>query len=329
MARTGAALAKKTMADLGKTKRLSVWAVIVFVLRLGGLMPFTAWLAVGLAGGAWYAYEVKVARPQMVWMGEPRPVDWKNPSTFTRTLRNHGFMLGYSDLRGNPLWVTYALATPPPDAGHLKRPARFSADWRGINRVSHEDYTGGGYDRGHMAPNHAISVVYGREGQADSFLMTNVTPQKASLNEKLWERLEELELDRFAKQFGKVWVVDGPIFDPPNERLHSSWRVEIPDAFYKIIVAPEAKKVLAFIMPQAVRGDEPLDHYLTSVDSIEKRTGLDFFPELNDAEENRLEAEVDPVPWRLQELARLPGRYRHKTGKQGGEEPSSKTGENP
>lgn len=312
MARTGSTLAKKGVTALEKTGRLSVWTVIVFLLRFGGLMPFTAWLAVGLMGGAWYAFEVKIARPQMAWMGEPQPADWKNPFTFTRTLRNHGFMLGYSDLRGNPLWVTYALTTPPTDSERLKRPSRFTADWRSINRVSHEDYTGGGYDRGHMAPNHAISLEYGREGQLDSFLMTNVTPQKANLNERLWERLEELELDQFAKQFGKVWVVDGPIFDPPNERMHSSWRVEIPDAFYKIIVAPDSKKVLAFIMPQSVRGDEPLDHYLTSVDSIEKRTGLDFFPDLDDAEENRLEAEIDPTPWRLQELARLPGRFSHK-----------------
>jgi len=329
MARIDAALARKNLAPPGNARRLSVWTVILFVLRLGGLMPFTAWLAVGLAGGAWYAYEVKIARPQMVWMGEPRPSDWKNPYTFTRTLRNHGFMLGYSDLRGNPLWVTYALTPPQPDAERLKRPSHFSADWRGLNQVSHEDYTGGGFDRGHMAPNHAISVLYGREGQADSFLMTNITPQKASLNERLWERLEELELDQFAKQFGKVWVVDGPIFDPPNERMRSSWRVEVPDAFYKIILAPEAKKALAFIMPQTVRGDEPLDHYLTSVDSIEKRTGLDFFPELDDAEENRLEAEIDPAPWHLQDLARLPGRYHRKSSKQEAAEPAPKTGESP
>ncbi|MFM8332983.1 MAG: DNA/RNA non-specific endonuclease [Candidatus Methylumidiphilus sp.] len=301
-------MAKKTIPSPAAIKRLSVWRLLSLVVRLGGLMPMSAWLLAAVAGGGWYAYELKVARPAMAWMGEPKASDWKNPFTLTRTLRNHGFMLGYSDLRGNPLWVTYALSAPA-EGARLKRPSRFTADWRGINRVSHDDYTGSGYDRGHMAPNHAISALYGRDAQMDSFLMTNVTPQKPNLNERLWERLEEVELDQFAKQFGKVWVVDGPIFDPPSERLPSSWRVEVPDAFYKIIVAPGAKKMLAFIMPQAVRGDEPLDHYLVSVDTIEKRTGLDFFPELEDGEENRLEASVDPAPWRLQELARLPGRF--------------------
>ncbi|MDD5036911.1 MAG: DNA/RNA non-specific endonuclease [Methylococcaceae bacterium] len=297
-------------------RRITFWTILLFVLRFGGLAPLYIWLLAGLGGGAWYAFEVYVARPPMAWMGLPQVTDWKNPMTWNRTLRNHGFLVGYSDLRGNPLWVTYALTPPPADAPRLKRPAHFSTDWRGINRVSHEDYTKGGYDRGHMAPNHAISTVYGREGQLDTFLMTNVTPQKANLNEKLWERLEELELDQYAKQFGRIWVVTGPIFDPPLERMRSSWRVEIPDAFYKIIVAPEAKKMLAFIMPQTVRGDEPLDHYLTSVDAIEKRTGLDFFQELDDPTENRLEAEVDPESWRLQALARLPGRYSRKSAKE-------------
>jgi endonuclease G len=292
--------------------RISAWTLLRFALRCGGLLPLWVWALAALALAAWEAYEIKIARPAQSWMGLPQAENWKNPYTWIRVLRNDGFMLGYSDLRGNPLWVVYALAPPSPDAPKLKRPSRFSVDRRGINRVDHEDYTASGYDRGHMAPNHAISALYGRAGQTDTFLMTNVTPQRPNLNEKLWERLEEIELDRFARQFGKVWVTTGPIFEPPSERLRSSWRVEIPDAFYKILIAPEAKKMLAFAMPQNVRGDEPLDHYLTSVDAIEKRTGLDFFPELDDALENRLEAEVDPESWHLRELARLPGRYGHK-----------------
>lgn len=306
------AKARRPTARPASSPRFTVWTVLRFVLRFGGLLPLWVWGLAILALGAWQLYEIRIARPGQSWMGLPQAADWKNPYTWTRVLRNRGFMLGYSDLRGNPLWVVYALVPPAPDAPRLKRPNRFSADKRGINRIDHDDYTGSGFDRGHMAPNHAISVLYGRTGQLDTFLMTNVTPQRPNLNEKLWERLEEIELDRFARQFGKVWAVTGPIFEPPTERLRTSWRVEIPDAFYKILVAPEAKKMLAFAMPQNVRGDEPLDHYLTSVDAIEKRTGLDFFAELDDALENRLEAEVDPEPWHLRELANLPGRYARK-----------------
>lgn len=281
------------------------------IARLGGLMPISSWLLLGLVAAAWYGYELKIARPAMTWMGEPRPTDPKNLYTWNRTLRNQAYMLGYSDWRANPLWVVYALTPPPAQAHPLRRPSHFSADWRGLKRVHPADFHESGYDRGHMAPSHAIGLDYGAEAMTETFLLTNITPQKTSLNEKIWERLEALEIDEFAKQFGKVWVFTGPVFDPPSERLKTAKAVEIPDAFYKIIVAPEAKRVLAFIIPQTVRGDEPLDHYLTSVDSIEKRTGLDFFPELEDGEENRLEASIDPIPWHLQELAHQP-RHRHK-----------------
>lgn len=284
-------------------------------------MPFSAWFALSLLAGAWYAYEIHIARPPMFWMGEPVPTDKMNPFTWTRILRNQGFMLGYSDLRGNPLWAIYALNPPQPDAGDPKPPDGFTQDWRRIIPVAPELFEGSGYERGHLAPIRSIGMVYGEEGQLDSLSMTNVTPQKAGLNDKLWSRLENLELNPFAKQFGGIWVITGPIFDPPLERLHSSWRVEVPDAFYKIIVAPEAKTMLALVIPQTVRGDEPLDHYVTSVDAIERRTGFDFFRGLDDAEENQMEAAVDPEAWHLRELAHLPKRTLHKAGRRSGVEP--------
>jgi len=73
-------------------------------------------------------------------------------------------MVGYSEWRGNPLWVTYHLC-PISKTKKLKRPSLFKTDWRSFRRVSHEDYRKSGYDSGHMTPNYAISNVYGREGQ--------------------------------------------------------------------------------------------------------------------------------------------------------------------
>jgi len=277
-------------------------------------MPFSAWFALSLLIGAWYAFEIHIARPPMFWMGEPKPMDRMNPLTWARILRNQSFILGYSDLRGNPLWAIYALMPSPQGETSQMPPEEFKPDWRGINRVAPAHFNGSGYDIGHVASFRSIGLIYGPQGQLDALRMTNATPQKPSLNGKLWERLEELELDSFAKQFGKIWVMAGPIFDPPVKRLHTSWRVEVPDAFYKIIVAPDAKKMLALLIPQTVRGEEPLDHFVTSVDAIEKRTGFDFFHELDDAEEDSMEAAVDPDAWHLRELARQPRRTSHKAG---------------
>lgn len=258
-------------------------------------------IVLGLSLGG-YGYEVKIARPPLLYQGAPQARDAGNIDTWFRILRNHGFILGYSDLRGNPLWVEYAL-TPETSAPALKRPHRFETDWRSINRVSHDSYQNSGYDRGHLAPNYAISHLYGRAGQADSFLMTNITPQKPKLNQQLWQRLEETEIKHFAKNFGKVWVVAGPVFSGMVERLSSDWMVEIPDAFFKIYITEAAPGkpaiALAFLVPQTVNGHEPLAQFLTSIDNIEMQTGIDFFAELDDRTEAHLEAAIEPLPWNL------------------------------
>jgi endonuclease G len=233
-------------------------------------------------------------------------------NTWFRIFRNNGFILGYSDLRGNPLWVEYALTPVDENMPHLKRPNHFQTDWRSINRVDHEDYTKSGYDRGHNAPNHAISMLYGRYGQADSFLMTNVSPQKPKLNQQVWQRLEEMELSFFAKNFGKVWVITGPIFSDNSERMPSSRRVTIPRAFYKIYVTEETDSkpafALAFVVPQTVSGKEQLSSFITTIDAIEVQTGLDFLADFDDKIEAHLEGVVEVAPWNLNAISKLPVR---------------------
>ncbi|CAH9018482.1 DNA/RNA non-specific endonuclease [Candidatus Nitrosacidococcus sp. I8] len=263
--------------------------------------------------GGLYGYEL-YARSQMVYMGIPKAINQISPYTWTRIFRNHGYIVGYSDLRGNPLWVSYLLKPVPENTPSYKRPPRFSSDWRNFYLTGHDSYTGSGYDRGHMAPNYAISHIYGQIGQLDTFKITNITPQTKNLNEKLWERLEEVGINHFTKQFGEVWVFTGPIFGDNPQRLKSSFLIQIPESFYKIYLVPpkekgEIPKVLAFIMPQKVRGNEPLDHYLVSIDHVEEKTGFDFFHKLDDQIEQKLEAEVDSNPWHLKSVSKLPSRY--------------------
>lgn len=274
--------------------------------------PLLLLLAAVLAAGD-YAYEVLYVRPAMTWQGLPAAQDWQ-PVTWTRVLRNDGFLVGWSDLRGNPLWVQYRLRAIPADAPRLRRPQRFSRDWRALNSIGHDDYSGSGYDRGHLAPNYAISRLYGAQAQQDTFLMTNITPQRPNLNQKLWQRLEEVEADVFAPRYGELWVLTGPVFDADIQRLPGAARVELPDAYFKIYAAPAAGPrdeplLLALLVPQTMRGTEPLDQFVTSIDRVEELTGFDFFPLMSVELQARLEAAADPAAWQLEQVARRPGRY--------------------
>lgn len=264
-----------------------------------------------LGSTAWYVLEQN-SRNSFIYGGMPERMEsgWQH---WYRVLRNEGYMVGYSDLRMNPLWSTYWLQklTPEQKQKGYKRPGQFSKDWRTIWRVGHRDYTRTGYDRGHLAPNYAISRLYGKEAQVETFLMTNIVPQRPNLNRKVWQRLEEAAVDHFTQQFSRIAVVTGPVFDQDIERL-DSW-VEVPDAFYKIFVGFDAqgqpKSMLAFLMPQNVRGSEPLTKFVVSVDQIEEATGFDFFNQLPDNLEVKLEAMRDGSPWRLNDVARKPSRY--------------------
>lgn len=152
-----------------------------------------------------------------------------------------------------------------------------------------------------------------RDAQVDTFLMSNMSPQRPNLNRQLWQRLEEAVMDHFAPRYERLQVVTGPIY-PENFMDNAFNRVgfiEVPEAFYKIIVAPhpEAPRALAFIMPQNVRGNEPLDDYLVSIDEVEARTGLNFFPELSASLESTLEAQVRTQGWAVEQVANRPGRF--------------------
>jgi endonuclease G len=220
-----------------------------------------------------------------------------------------GFVLGYSERLRNPLWVAYRLDDKRAEK-LTPRPKHFSMDTWTLMRVDAHAYRHAGYDRGHMAPNYAMSQYAGRAAQLASFRMSNIVPQRGALNQKLWQRLEEVETDVYAQQAGPLWVVTGPIFAPAPPRLPSG--VAVPEAFFRIWLRQNdagAPEVLAFVVPQTVTGYEPLDQFLVTVDAVEALSGLDFFHIMQDAAEADMEARLDPIVWAFERYARRPPRY--------------------
>lgn len=264
-----------------------------------------------IVGTGLWEFQGRQHQDDYTWMGVPT-WDGLHPTTFHRVLRNDGFLAGWSDIRANPLWVSYQVEAVSDDTRIGPRP-NFKADWRTLWPIGTDSYSGSGYDRGHLAPNYAIAAVHGRNAQVDTFLMSNMTPQRPNLNRQLWQRLEESVMDHFAPRFDRLQVITGPIF--PERYMDNVFNrvgfVEVPEAFYKIIVVPdeEAPLALAFIMPQDVRGNEPLDDYLVTIDEIESRTGLNFFPDLAAEREAVLEGQLRTQGWALEEVARRPGRF--------------------
>lgn len=215
-----------------------------------------------------------------------------------RILQNEGFVVGYDEVRRNPAWVAYRVFdTKDRTAG--ERPERFTVDERTRARVTPQEYTNTGFDRGHMAPNHAIALLYGEQAQEQTFLMSNIVPQAPDLNRRAWRDLEARILRSYARRFGEVWVVTGPIYAAGQAPDILGDGVAIPEACFKIVVDEHEHglRAQAFLIPQGVKGDEPLPQFLVSVRDIEARTGLNFFPDLPHEAQDSLETWVSPRLW--------------------------------
>jgi endonuclease G len=220
------------------------------------------------------------------------------PESSYITLRNIGYVSGYSEKRRNPVWVSYRVFRSPNAIPLIRPKGDFITDTRTIAKVSHHDYTGSGYDRGHMAPNSAIATRYGADAQRETFLLSNICPQAPNLNQKVWERLERAEVE-YADRYEEVWVIDGPIFPDVNGGTEKKLRsgISVPSSFYKILVDEQLGKprVFAVIMPQTVKGTESPDQFRTSVREIEKQSRLDFLTDLDPAVQKELEEKVWPM----------------------------------
>ena len=180
--------------------------------------------------------------------------------------------------------------------GDAERSLEFSPDPDIIGtKVVTYDYSHSGYDRGHMAP--AGDMKWNKKAMEESFYMSNICPQDHNLNTKDWNNLE-MKSREWARRYGKVYIVCGPIYNGKRNEYISEHRVKVPDAFFKVILINESNKQCAIgFLFENEAGERPLEEYIVSVDQIEKTTGMDFFSALPDDVENRLEKEIlDKLP---------------------------------
>ncbi len=233
----------------------------------------------------------------IVYGGVPRAATGAAQRVEFRVLTNRAYAVGYSDALGNPVWAAYHvqdLAKIPTPAA---RPEKFEVDRRTVARVAPEDYANSGYDRGHLAPNYAIATHYGAAAQRETFLMSNITPQRHALNAGLWKDLELKIATSYPARYGEVWVLTGPIFGAqPRELRHG---VLVPEAFFLIVIDEQEGKLrtLAFIVPQEAPASADPEKYLASIDDIQRRTGLDFLSELDDPSEHAVESQRAARVW--------------------------------
>jgi endonuclease G, mitochondrial len=221
--------------------------------------------------------------------------DYLPSSKFGELVVHRYFTLSYVEKFEQAEWVAYELTTEETE-GDAKRKTRFSPDpLVKTSSPKHDDYTNSGYDRGHLAP--AADMQFAEDAMAESFYTSNISPQNPQLNRQTWRLLEE-QIGQWAKRDGRLFIVVGPIFAPIKGYI-SSDSIAVPSAYYKVVLdydAPDVKAI-AFLFPNEETEKSYMD-FVVPIDSVERLSGLDFFPALPDDLENSLEKGLLPNAWK-------------------------------
>ena len=157
------------------------------------------------------------------------------------------------------------------------------------NSARNSDYRGSGFSRGHLVP--AADFASNEDGRRATYVLSNAVPQNLSMNAGKWRQLESA-IRALAAQAEATYVFTGPIFAGTAIESIGASRVAVPTHLFKValVITGERKAMYAAILPNRPANGEPLDSFTTSVDEVERVTGLDFFSSLEDIEEERLEA---------------------------------------
>lgn len=217
------------------------------------------------------------------------------PTSTTNQIVNHsGYSLSYNEEHEQAEWVAYSLSKNDIVYTDRKRPY-FIEDPKVKTKSAHwRNYKKSGYDRGHLCP--AGDKKYSEEAFNETFYTSNISPQKHDFNSGIWNKLEQ-KTRYWAKKYNNLYVVTGGVLEDGLKTIGND-KVSIPEYFYKVLLdytEPEIKAI-AFLMPHE-ESDIPLYEFVISIDELEEQTGIDFFPELPDEIENKLEKSTSYKNW--------------------------------
>jgi endonuclease G len=219
------------------------------------------------------------------------------PSSTTNQIIEHQFYtLSYSELHEQAEWVAYELKKEYISSRNLKRPyfnqdakvETKSADWR--------NYKNSGYDKGHLVP--AGDMKFSEDAFTDTFFTSNISPQLASFNNGVWNRLEQ-KVRYWAEKYDGIYVIAGGVLESELRTIGEE-EVAVPNYFYKVLLDTDETtnhvKMIAFLVPHE-GSNQPLYEFVVSVDELEQLTGIDFFPNISNQLETELERKSDYKSW--------------------------------
>lgn len=231
-----------------------------------------------------------------------------NPSNATQDPANEdnflvigeGSAFSYNNSRGGVNWVSWR--TTRDDVGNAIPRPDFRPDPRlpkWYNRIGYYDYSGSGYDRGHMVPS-ADRFANPRLNE-ETFMMSNIVPQTGALNQFPWNELE-MYIRSLVRKRQDIYQIAG-CYGDAGRLKH---KITVPTNCWKIaMIMPrgrtpdkldERTRILTVDMPN-IEGIENArwQRYQTTIREIEERTGLNIFSDRPQQLQDTIEARKEMV----------------------------------
>lgn len=210
-------------------------------------------------------------------------------------IRRRAYILSYNKETRIPNWVAWHLTADHID-GIVSRTNDYREDPDAPSpRATNEDYKNVPWTRGHMCP--AGDNKWDERAMSETFLLSNMCPQTASLNAGLWNKLEQ-SCRIWAKKYGDLFIVCGPVLLKTEHETIGANKVVVPEAFFKVILCLRGiPKSIGFVIRNN-DGKKKRDQFVNTVDDVERITGLDFYPALPDSIENKVESYANLEDWK-------------------------------
>lgn len=163
-------------------------------------------------------------------------------------------------------------------------------------RTTLSDYKGSGYNRGHICP--SADRLCSMEANGQTFYLSNMQPQYGAFNSGIWLEMENKVRSWNRSTFRDVLYVckGGTIEDFGETRgvlTHTNSGLIVPRYFFMAILCERGSsyKAIGFWV-EHLNSDHSMDklsQYVVSIDELERKTGIDFFCNLPDDVESRVE----------------------------------------
>ncbi|MEO2076965.1 MAG: DNA/RNA non-specific endonuclease [Bacillus sp. (in: firmicutes)] len=241
-----------------------------------------------------------------------------NPSGATADVSNSNnylmtkpqYTLSYNNSKHEPNWVSWHLGST--DLGSTPRQDNFRADTAlptGWYRVTSTEFSGSGFDRGHMCPSEDRTASV--DDNSATFLMTNMIPQAPNNNEVTWASLESYSR-KLVSAGNELYIISGGYGSGgtgSNGYMTTVGNgVVVPAKTWKVIVVlpngnndvsrvTTSTRVIAVLMPNdQTASSQPWGYYRVSVDTIESLTGYNFLSSVSTNIQSTIEGNVDNGP---------------------------------